>query len=64
MSSLKEYSFIARVTVTRRSKGATYRLTIPKHTAELMDLNQGDYVHVSIRKMELKRFKEKSVKEE
>jgi len=54
---LREYTFIAKVTVSKRSKGATYRITIPKNMAELMNLEQGDYVHVQIRRMELKKAK-------
>ena len=43
--------FYGRVLKCGEGKGCTFRLTIPKEVAEVMGLEKGDMLHVTIRKV-------------
>ena len=50
----ESYTFIAKVVVTRGPKWKSYRITIPKAYGELLGLDEGDMVMVSIKKINIK----------
>jgi len=48
------YTFIAKIVVSRGPKYKSYRLTIPKPYAELLNLDSGDVVMITIKKINIK----------
>jgi len=50
---LREFSFVAKVTVSNRPKGRSYRITIPQEIAELMQLKPREHINVKIRKLKM-----------
>jgi hypothetical protein len=46
--------FYAKVLRSGEGKGSTHRITIPKEVAEVMRLEKGELIHITIKRIKIK----------